>query len=390
MTARDGKGTPAVSATALDELDIASSLPVGVTPVGLTPETGSPVRALEQACLTAVRRAPCAVSFSGGRDSSLVLATAVRVARREGLPDPVPVTLVVPEAPASAEAEWQELVVRSLRLTEWVRLVLPIEELELLGPRGTRVLLDAGLLYPPNAYLHEPIAEAVPGGSLLTGMDGDGLMDGFRRATAPRRAILAVTPKAVVRHRARRLARPTAWLEPTARERWVAGAAAADSVRPRRWDRWLGWYAGQRYLPLAISALDAVGRMHGAVVRHPLLDRPLLAALAAAGRRRGLGGRRDLLALLADGDLPPALLARKSKAQFDEVIWGPATRAWVAQDAEWSVPMVDAERLREEWRRDVPDARSCLPLQAAWLSSRLSTASRANDTPTAPRVAPTT
>ena len=52
----------------------------------------APRAALDQAILSGLQRAPCVVSFSGGRDSSLVLAAAVDAARRHGLPLPVPVT----------------------------------------------------------------------------------------------------------------------------------------------------------------------------------------------------------------------------------------------------------------------------------------------------------
>jgi asparagine synthase (glutamine-hydrolysing) len=40
--------------------------------------------ALEAVMVRALHRPPCVVSFSGGRDSSAVLALATHVARREG------------------------------------------------------------------------------------------------------------------------------------------------------------------------------------------------------------------------------------------------------------------------------------------------------------------
>src|SRR5438874_582354 len=51
-----------------------------------------PLTALERACLPALERPPCVVSFSGGLDSSVVLAAAGRAARRAGLAEPIPVT----------------------------------------------------------------------------------------------------------------------------------------------------------------------------------------------------------------------------------------------------------------------------------------------------------
>jgi asparagine synthase (glutamine-hydrolysing) len=54
--------------------------------------TTDPRQALEQVVRNALQRPPCGVAFSGGRDSSLVLAVATHVARRDGLPDPLPIT----------------------------------------------------------------------------------------------------------------------------------------------------------------------------------------------------------------------------------------------------------------------------------------------------------
>src|SRR3954449_3740377 len=84
--------------------------------------TTPPRTALEQALVPALRRAPCIVSFSGGRDSSALLAVATRLARRECLPAPIPATLRFPDADLSDEAEWQDALVRRLGCTDWIRL----------------------------------------------------------------------------------------------------------------------------------------------------------------------------------------------------------------------------------------------------------------------------
>jgi asparagine synthase (glutamine-hydrolysing) len=67
-------------------------------------QVADPVTELERVVVPALRRPPCLVSFSGGHDSSLVLAAAARAARRERLPAPIPVTWRVRDAPAAEES----------------------------------------------------------------------------------------------------------------------------------------------------------------------------------------------------------------------------------------------------------------------------------------------
>ena len=75
------------------------------------PQPSSTARiALESILLDAVSDPPCYVLFSGGRDSSAVLAVAAHVARREGLPDPIPVTAIHPAASKTDETPWQAMV----------------------------------------------------------------------------------------------------------------------------------------------------------------------------------------------------------------------------------------------------------------------------------------
>ena len=96
-------------------LEIATGIAFGSAP-GMAPlwpafpSGETPLTALERACLPALEYGPCLVSFSGGRDSSLVLAAATRAARRHGLPLPVPVTNRFAGVPYADESTWQELV----------------------------------------------------------------------------------------------------------------------------------------------------------------------------------------------------------------------------------------------------------------------------------------
>ncbi|MGH3092626.1 MAG: hypothetical protein ACRDOG_09935, partial [Gaiellaceae bacterium] len=74
-------------AVGLSPLEIAAGVVFGSERRRSLPRTRrSPRHSLEDAVRPALLRPPCAVSFSGGRDSSLVLAVAAHVARSDGLP----------------------------------------------------------------------------------------------------------------------------------------------------------------------------------------------------------------------------------------------------------------------------------------------------------------
>lgn len=353
-----------------------SQLPTGGS---LTPRA-----ALEAEVLAGLRRPPCLVSFSGGRDSSAVLAVACRVARREGLADPVPVTMRFPGVVSAQESDWQDLVVGHLGLKSWEKLAFD-QELDLLGDIGCAALRTHGLLWPPNVYMHAPLLERARGGSLLTGIDGDGLLGGWRwlrpqqvlhARLAPRprdllRIGLALAPARVRRWRSGLdpgVAFP--WLRPLARAEVGTVLAEEAAAEPRRWDRRVRWYARSRYLALAEHSLAILGNAREVVVGHPLLGAGFLSALAAAGGGAGLGGRTELMRLLVADLLPEAVLARTSKAEFRGAMWGERARSFAGA---WSgvgidPALVDHEVLRAHWRQGRPYSGSLSLLQAAWLA----------------------
>ncbi|MDQ6838789.1 MAG: asparagine synthase-related protein, partial [Actinomycetota bacterium] len=166
---------PAVSC-AMTPLERAWGVVLGPEPATLalraTDNSSGPLASLECLVTRALRRPPCLVSFSGGRDSSTVLAVAAAVARSQGLPLPIPATNRFPQVPATDERAWQEQVIRHLALDDWVRLD-HTDELDLIGPYARRVLDSHGVIWPINAHFHAPLAQAASGGSLLTGFGGD-------------------------------------------------------------------------------------------------------------------------------------------------------------------------------------------------------------------------
>ena len=109
----------------LSRLELATGLLFGASPRPVRlPDAGGclPRQALEREILPSLLRPPCLVSFSGGRDSSAILAAAATLARREGLPLPIPATNVIATAEEADESEWQHRVIAHLGLDEWLRI----------------------------------------------------------------------------------------------------------------------------------------------------------------------------------------------------------------------------------------------------------------------------
>jgi hypothetical protein len=341
--------------------------------------------ALERALLPALERSPCVVSFSGGRDSSAILAVAADVARRHGLPAPVPVTMRFPGRPESDESSWQRVVLDHLGLRAEV--VDLREELDALGPIAVDALRRNGVRWPANAYLHAPVLELARGGALVTGVGGDELLGAqasrhvwlLRARSRPRRS----DPRTVARDLRPRRAREAAWLRAGGpRYAWLTDAGqelvdhalARDEVSwPHRWDRALDhWYASRAFGALA-GGIALYATPFGAEVVNPLLDAGVLAELRRAGGATGFPNRTVAMRRLFGALLPDAVLARATKAAFTRSLFGPVVRAFARDwdgsgvDPRW----VDAGVLRAAWLTEgEPDFRSTLLLHDAWLRAQ--------------------
>jgi asparagine synthase len=369
----------------LSPWELAAGTAIGEDPaVPALPPTGpeTPGTALAEAVLGALRRPPCVVSFSGGRDSSAILAAATDVADRHGLALPVPVSLRFPGVASTEESQWQELVVSHLKLPEWERIELR-DEVDFLGEIARRALRTHGLLWPANAHFHSPIFARAAGGSVLTGVDGDGLLGwrfgrlraALRGPTAPRPRILlraAVTllpqPARALRYQRQPLPHIT-WLRRGA-ERVVQRLSASEAAsEPIRWDRRVDWYSRRRYLRLGVHSLGLLGADHDVRVVHPFLDRRFLTSLATAGGRAGYGTRERAMRALFAGLLPGALISRPAKAEFGRALWGPDARAFTASwDGTGVDPeLVDGDALRAVWTRENPPLGAATLMQSAWL-----------------------
>ena len=378
--------------TPLTPLQVASGLVLGVEPAALPRDAPSPLDALEAAVLPALKRAPCLVSFSGGRDSSAVLAVATHVARRHGLPLPVPATNRFRDAPGSDEDEWQERVVSHLGLDDWLRLD-HAGELDCVGPVARDVLRRHGLLWPFNAHFHVPLLRAATGGSLLTGIGGDevlgdgmttrplAILTGRERPTRgdlkPVAWTLAPRPLRAAAVRRRHPA-TFPWLRPTAVATLRRLLADQNAREPLRRRAQLEWRLGFRYLEVGRHSLGLLAADDDVLLAHPLLDPRFAVAVAGVRAPHPYAGRAELMRAIFGDLLPAETIERTTKSQFDEAFWHDSSRAFAARWSGAGVDPVlaDADVLRAEWASGSPNPRTYTQLQAAWLAEEGSAGDR--------------
>ena len=371
----------------LTPLEIAAGVVTGTEP-GVSPiprkVQGSPRSQLENVIADALRHQPCCVGFSGGRDSSAILALAVHVARREGLPDPIPVTLRYPLIEETNEDEWQSLVIDHMGLNEWHRIEIT-DELDFIGPYAEQLMRSYGLIWPTNVHAHLPIAQAATGGVVLTGVDGDGLFGGWRwidladsvRQWHPRASEIATfiylqTPGSW-RHRRwnGKMFFSSPWLTTSAEQEMSRHWVANEADEPARWRARVKWWARQRFLHLTKRSLELVALQGGATTIHPFLHPPFLSALARQAPILGQGDRTNLLSLLFGDLLPRAVLERSTKARFGKAFWGERTRR-LTQEWDGSAldrELVSVEGLKREWDLEKPNSRTAPLVQLLWMNA---------------------
>ncbi len=344
-----------------------------------------PRQVLDRILARHLMKSPCLVAFSGGRDSSVLLAAAVSTARREGLPLPIPITLSYPAAPDADEAQWQRRVLDHLDLTERVVLVVH-DGHDALGPIATQVLLRHGTMWPPNFAPTWRMMDAARGGVLLTGEGGDEVF-GLKRITPLTKALKARgrADRRVYPHTVRALApaslRRRAALQQRYRRFWLREPvetllAQRDADDVMAYDLHAGRHAWQfsarRCARRAYDTMRTLGVEIG-VGYVPTFGEPdFVTAVAHAAGFWGWTGRTATMRALFGDLLPREVLERRTKATFTNAVFTVHTREFARQwNGEGVDPeLVDPEVLRDNWLSDFPHAPTMALLQQAWLASR--------------------
>jgi hypothetical protein len=342
-------------------------------------------RSLEAAILPALQRSPCVMTFSGGRDSSAVLAVAVRLARTLGLADPLAVTRYFPGVPESDESKWQELVIRELRLDNWERVAF--DEMDVVGPNCIPSLLTRGPLWPPLIHTWPPIFELAKGGAILTGEGGDELFDPIRctivkwlladprrarNPTALREGVEAVAPKVWRRRQARSRMRGVIpdWLLPVAARDYLEELVAWEADEPLSWLESTARLIGDRSHRVGLHNFALLAAEYGILLVHPLLNSAFVLGYAREAGRFGFAGRTAGMRALFGDVLPDEIVSRPDKIYMNQVMLSSSTRAFADS---WSgrgvdKDLADLDILRACWRSDNIPVASTLALQAAWFA----------------------
>lgn len=390
-------GRPRGEGGAID--DVRSVLAAGRAP---SPPRGTARAALERVVAEHLARGPCFVAFSGGRDSSAVLAVAADVAAREGLPAPVALThgFPAPDGPPAIddddgissdldERAWQALVLDHLaaRGTPVEQVVVPSKDaFDYLGPVARAGLERHGLLWTATLHASTPLWDVARGTTLLTGQGGDEVLGSqrsgglamLRRRRGPLRPALvlsglALTPSRIRTPVAKRLnnqrERPRPWLRPEALAHVRALARTTAAASPLAYPAALAARRRERGFALGLAASGVLAAQQGTVLAHPLFDARFVGALAAEGGALGFGHRTAVLARLVGDLLPREVVHRTSKGRFDAVVIGPRVREFART---WSgggldERLLDVEALRANWLSEHPVGGSGMALHAAWL-----------------------
>ncbi len=348
-------------------------------------------RVLEEIVLQGLQRPPCLVTFSGGRDSSALLAVSMHVARREGLSMPVAFTFCYDNERETDETSWQELVLKHLGVDDWEVAHIG-DRHDMVGPLAQPFLIAHGLVFPPTMYNNTlPLARA-RGGTHISGEGGDEIF-GARRSTILR--WILDNPKYLARrdhlkHTAMTLgprqSRTMAWrrtldrilsehlsyLHRDVREQFQIDLATHLASEPFAFGRSLGWHLRRKMIVMLEEGLTAFSEENDVLHVDPFLEPRFVAAFARMVDPLGLSTRTDAMRALFSDVLPDEVLSRTSKALFNRGFLTDVGRAFARSWDGGGVDkeMVDPVALRSAWLSNWPPAQSFGLLQAAWLHAK--------------------
>jgi len=342
---------------------------------------------LDRILVRCLQQPPCVIAFSGGRDSSALLAAAVAVAHREGLPLPVTVTLTYPGVPEADEASWQHQVLDHLGVRDRVEITVH-DEHDQLGPIAAPLLRRHGLLWPPNLAPTWRLMDQARGGTLIIGECGDEVF-GIKRITPLRRILgsrgrcdrrlypiaaqsLAPAPvrrRAILRspHRYQRT-----WLRNPVKALLERRDAEDEVAFPLHAGRSSWQYTHRRAISLSFETHRALGRDIGVDYVAPFAEPDFVAAVAHDGGFWGWSGRTAAMTHLFGDLLPNTVLQRMSKATFERAVFTERGREFARQwnGAGVDPELVDPEVLRDIWLSDRPDGGTMVLMQQAWLAAQ--------------------
>jgi asparagine synthase (glutamine-hydrolysing) len=374
-----------------DERTVAYGVPVHLrrrAPASVRRARATPAAALVDAIAQLLDDRPCLVEFSGGCDSSLVLAAARQACRQVGHDAPIPVSYRYDD-PRSEESDWQHLVLDLLGLRDRHLVVDARGRAELLAPEACRLLREVGLVWPGTILARAGLWAELPAGVLLTGEGGDEIL-GVRRATAAsqlsrralrpggRRALLGAALHELSPHAARQRGFAAAaldgygpwWLEEGPRRelcRLIAAELADEPLDPARFPR---YHLSLARVWVVVDNLRAIAARYGLQWEAPLLDPAVAASIARSTPRHAYLGRAALLDRYFTELLPGRIRHRESKALFTDAHFGPSTRAYLAEWSGDGAPDgVDVDWLRRHWRGRSIAMGTHLLAQAVWLAA---------------------
>ena len=220
---------------------------------------------------------PLYVEFSGGCDSSVVLAAAAEACRSSSHDPPLPVTFRFPDLTETHETRYQELVLGFLGITDGIVKTNP--DLDLLGPGPQQALRDLGAVWPPALLTRADIWRSLAPGVLLTGEGGDEVFGPRRLGALPeikakicardlrsalRELAFMVAPvplRAQMIERQNRFGWDLPWLNEELRSEAIQKGSREAAREPLSARRWVTYYLGSPSVETHVSGSGSVSKL---------------------------------------------------------------------------------------------------------------------------------